>query len=101
MLVSQRAKVRFSIGKYEDEVYFDVLPMDACHLLLERPWQVYRSAQHDGMKNTYNIIRRGNKYVLSALKDAPTNVSSSLQISGCFTRSLNKPMKNGVSCICL
>ncbi|GJZ33589.1 RNA-directed DNA polymerase [Tanacetum coccineum] len=38
--VSKRCLVQFSIGeKYKDEVVCDVVPMDACHLLLGRPWQ--------------------------------------------------------------
>ena len=37
--VTERYKLPLSIGKYKDEVYFDVVDMDACHLLLDRPWQ--------------------------------------------------------------
>ncbi|GJZ12882.1 RNA-directed DNA polymerase [Tanacetum coccineum] len=38
--VSKRCLVKFSIGKkYKDEVWCDVVPMDACHILLGRPWQ--------------------------------------------------------------
>ncbi|KAH7682941.1 Zinc finger CCHC-type protein [Dioscorea alata] len=38
--VSKRYLVQFSIsGKYKDEVMCDVVPMNACHLLLGRPWQ--------------------------------------------------------------
>ncbi|KAI4340732.1 hypothetical protein MLD38_025541 [Melastoma candidum] len=38
--VTHRARVPFSIGKnYKDEVICDVISMDACHLLLGRPWQ--------------------------------------------------------------
>ena len=37
--VKTRWLVSFSIGKsYKDEVWCDVRPMDAYHLLLERPW---------------------------------------------------------------
>lgn len=32
--VTERCKVSFSVEKYNDEVYFDVVVMDACHLLL-------------------------------------------------------------------
>lgn len=36
--VNKRCLVQFSIGKnYQDEVLCDVVPMDACHLLLGRP----------------------------------------------------------------
>ena len=61
--------------------YCDVLPMDACHLLLGRPWQFDRSAYHDGRRNTCTVIHNGVKYVLSPMKDVPSSVSSSNQIS--------------------
>ena len=35
--VNEHCKVPFSIGKYRDEVYCDVVEMDACHLLFRRP----------------------------------------------------------------
>ena len=37
--VKERCKVPFSIGKYQDEIYCDIVDMDACHLLFGRPWQ--------------------------------------------------------------
>ncbi|XP_061337074.1 uncharacterized protein LOC133284106, partial [Gastrolobium bilobum] len=37
--VSKQVEVNFSIGKYDDTVLCDVVPMEACHLLLGRPWQ--------------------------------------------------------------
>ena len=37
ILVSEQAWVKFSIGRYKDKVLCDILPMDACHLLLGRP----------------------------------------------------------------
>ncbi|XP_010450321.1 PREDICTED: uncharacterized protein LOC104732469 [Camelina sativa] len=40
MSVTRRALVTFSIGEaYKDKLYCDVVPMDACHLLLGRPWE--------------------------------------------------------------
>ena len=36
--VYERCKVFFSIGKYNDEVYYDVVDMDACHILFWCPW---------------------------------------------------------------
>ena len=36
--VKHRCLVSFTIGKhYKDEIWCDVFPMDACHLLLRRP----------------------------------------------------------------
>ncbi|KAI4320315.1 hypothetical protein MLD38_033811 [Melastoma candidum] len=71
--VTQRARVPFSIGKsYQDEVACDVIPMDACHLLLGRPWQFDRRAQHDGYRNTYSIHIGEKKVTLMPLTSQPT-----------------------------
>nr|KYP74046.1 hypothetical protein KK1_006714 [Cajanus cajan] len=37
IVVSQQVKVKFSIGKYEDQVLCDIVPIEACHILLGRP----------------------------------------------------------------
>ncbi|MBP0644970.1 retroviral-like aspartic protease, partial [Mycobacterium tuberculosis] len=37
--VDHQVEVRFSIGKFKDKVLCDVIPMEACHILLGRPWQ--------------------------------------------------------------
>ena len=36
--VKEKCKVPFSIRQYQDEVYCDMVDMDACQLLFERPW---------------------------------------------------------------
>ncbi|XP_021298051.1 uncharacterized protein LOC110427018 [Herrania umbratica] len=60
--------VQFSIGnKYVDKVWCDVIPMDACRLLLGCPWQYDRRAHHDGYKNTYSFIKDGAKIMLTPL----------------------------------
>ena len=37
--VVKQVLIRFKIGNYQDEHMFDVVPMQACHLLFGRPWQ--------------------------------------------------------------
>ncbi|XP_040963814.1 uncharacterized protein, partial [Gossypium hirsutum] len=37
--VTKQVLISFTIGKYQDEVMCDVVPMHAGHLLLGRPWQ--------------------------------------------------------------
>ena len=55
--VTKQVVVPFSIGKYVDEVLCDVVPMEASHILLRRPWQYDRKAIHDGVKNRYTIVK--------------------------------------------
>lgn len=47
----------------------DIIPMDGCHLLLGKPWQYDRDAQHDGKKNVYVIKKGGVSYTLTRLKE--------------------------------
>ncbi|GJZ89025.1 reverse transcriptase domain-containing protein [Tanacetum coccineum] len=51
---------KFSIDKnYKDEVWCEVIPMDAAHILLGRPWQFDRKTKHDGFQNTYRFKKDG------------------------------------------
>ncbi|KAK8656988.1 hypothetical protein V6N13_098922 [Hibiscus sabdariffa] len=49
--VTKQVIVPFTIGRYKYEVTCDVCPMDACHLLLARPWQYDRRVLHDCFTN--------------------------------------------------
>jgi hypothetical protein len=67
--VTKKCLIQFSIGKnYKDELLCDVVPMDACHILLGRPWQYDRKAFHDGFKNTYSFEKDGTKITLAPLR---------------------------------
>ncbi|KAI4365335.1 hypothetical protein MLD38_021328 [Melastoma candidum] len=73
--------VSLSIGKnYQDIVTCDVVPMDACHLLLGRPWLFDRHVTNDGFKNTYSIILDQKKITLLPLSTT-TAIPSSEQES--------------------
>ena len=62
--------IKFSIGKtYKDEGLCDVILMDACHLLLGRPWQFDRKVIHEGGKNTYTFWKDGTQVILFPIKD--------------------------------
>ena len=54
--VNKHVLVPFRIGKYEDEVLCDVVPMQAGHLLLGRPWQFDRQVKHNGFTNKYSFV---------------------------------------------
>ena len=57
--VKKQCLINFSIGSYHDEVLCDVLNMNACHILLGRPWQHDRHSMHDGFTNIYTIKHNG------------------------------------------
>ncbi|KAG7556907.1 Zinc finger CCHC-type superfamily, partial [Arabidopsis suecica] len=65
--ISEQVSIPFSVGKYQDEVTCDVVPMQAGHLLLGRPWQFDRASQHDGGTNHYSLTHNGRKYNLAPL----------------------------------
>ncbi|MDD0148413.1 hypothetical protein PSY31_22165, partial [Shigella flexneri] len=54
--MNKQVVVAFRIGKYEHEVLCDVVPMQAGHVLLGRPWQIYRQVKHDGFTNKYSFV---------------------------------------------
>ena len=67
MMVTHQVLVSFQIGKYEDEVLCDVVPMEATHILLGRPWQFDRRVTHDCYTNKYTIPYRGKMIALVPL----------------------------------
>jgi hypothetical protein len=62
--VTKTARIHFSIGSYDDFADFDVVPMDACSLLLGRPWEFDTDAIHYGRSNKYTLMHKGKKIVL-------------------------------------
>ncbi|CAL1412875.1 unnamed protein product [Linum trigynum] len=65
--VQWQAIVRFEIGEYNDEMMFDVAPMQATHLLLGRPWQFDGRVCHYGGSNCYKVRHGGRKILLQPL----------------------------------
>ena len=81
MKVTKRCLVPFSIWKkYFDEVWCDVVPMDACHILLGRPWQYDRQMMHDGKKNTYTLSKDNQQFTLLPMKEKVTSKSSTTSL---------------------
>ena len=57
--VTKQVVIPFRIGKYENEVLCDVVPMHASHILLGRSWQYDKKTSHDGFTNKYSFIHNG------------------------------------------
>ncbi|KAJ0030367.1 hypothetical protein Pint_14242 [Pistacia integerrima] len=99
--VSKRCCVQFSIGdKYQDEVWCDVVPMDACQLLLGRPWQYDRQALHDGYKSMYSFKKDGVRVMLTPMR--PENRLKKPEEPAAFiTRSSLKKACQEINQVCL
>ena len=54
--VNKQVLVTFRIGKYEDKVLCNVVPMQDGHLLLGQPWQFNRRVKHNGFTNKYLFV---------------------------------------------
>jgi len=67
LVVDKQVLLTFSIGKYVDDVLCDMVPMEARHVLLRRPWQYDRDVVHNGVTNCYSFLHKGKKVVLSPL----------------------------------
>ncbi|XP_022856722.1 uncharacterized protein LOC111377826 [Olea europaea var. sylvestris] len=86
--VTSHVFVTFSISSaYRNSVWCDVVPMDACHLLLGRPWQFDRDVCHEGRRNVYTFTFSGKKIVLLPSEDAQC-MSSVGDSSNLLSRSL-------------
>ncbi|XP_071713605.1 uncharacterized protein [Rutidosis leptorrhynchoides] len=62
--VTEQCEVLISMGKYKDTIVFDIVDMDACHVLLGRPWQFNLGVIHKGKENTYTFSKDGHKFTL-------------------------------------
>ena len=76
VMVNEWCLVKFKIGSYLDEMMCDIMPMDICHMLPGRLWQLDRHAIHDGCANTYTLTKDGVKHKLKPLKETYEKVYS-------------------------
>ncbi|XP_074303038.1 uncharacterized protein LOC141637460 [Silene latifolia] len=65
--VRKQALVSLSLGPYNDDIWCDVIPMSACHILLTRPWQFDRKVEHDGRTNIYSVTKGKTTFNLKPL----------------------------------
>jgi len=77
MIVNQQVKVPFSIGTYKDEVICDIVPIEARHILLGRPWQFDRKIIYNGLTNEITLTHLDTKFVLHL--QTPSQVAINLQ----------------------
>ncbi|XP_074283139.1 uncharacterized protein LOC141607682 [Silene latifolia] len=74
--VTKQARVNLAMGSYVDEVLCDVIPMDACHILLGRPWQFDQVVLHRGRCNEYELKDKGKRIELKPLPPQNSRVAA-------------------------
>jgi len=67
VITLRQALISFSIASYCSEVLCDFLLMDACHLLLGKPWLFDNHVIYDRYANTYSLIHTACKLTLAPL----------------------------------
>ena len=67
LTVDKQVKVEFSVGNYKDNVLCNVVPMEACHILLGRPWQFDKKTMHNGLTNEITFTHKEKKFILYPL----------------------------------
>lgn len=72
--------VKLKIGDYFDEILCDIIPMDACHVLLGIPWEFDRKSMHDGYANTYSLMKDGVRHKLNPLEEEIGKVCNNARI---------------------
>ena len=68
--ITRQVLVSFLIGNFKDQVTYDVVPMQATHILLGKPWKFDREANHEGKTNKYKISKNGKSHTLAHLPPA-------------------------------
>ena len=72
VVVDIQVLICFSIGKYVDEILFDVVPVEASHLLLGRPWQYDRDIVNNCVTKKFHLYIKG--------KRLPSNLSLQVRL---------------------
>ncbi|XP_071914045.1 uncharacterized protein [Coffea arabica] len=65
--VHKQVLINFAIGRYKDDVLCDVVPMQATHIILGRPWQFDKRVIFDGFLNKYSFVHNAKKITLAPL----------------------------------
>ncbi|KAG6383186.1 hypothetical protein SASPL_157069 [Salvia splendens] len=86
--ITKQCWLPLSLGKhYRSNVLCDVIDMDACHVLLGRPWQYDVNITHKGRDNWYSFIWNKRKIII--LPDKIPNITSKVEEKSMLTINQN------------
>ncbi|RDX95742.1 hypothetical protein CR513_21684, partial [Mucuna pruriens] len=71
MIMDMHVSITITLGKYKDKILYDVVPMEATHVLLGRPWQYDKKVPMIGLvhKHCIPIIPYPKPYKLQWLSE--------------------------------
>nr|KYP31328.1 Transposon Ty3-I Gag-Pol polyprotein [Cajanus cajan] len=70
IIVDKQVKVKFFMGNYEHHVVCDIVLMEACHILLGRPWKFDKKTMDHGLTNEITFTHKKKKFVLHPLSSS-------------------------------
>ncbi|CAL9026298.1 unnamed protein product [Prunus brigantina] len=89
--VAETCRVPLSIGKhYRDDVLCDVIDMDACHILLGRPWQFDVDATFKGRDNVILFSWNNRKIAMATTQPPKQSVEPKTRSSSFLTLISNE-----------
>ena len=91
--VTHQVRIAFSIGKYQDEVVCDVVPIHTCHLLLGEPWQSDREVVHDEHTNRYSFKHQERKITLAPLTPEQVH-EDQIKLKNLVVKEIEKVQEN-------
>jgi len=71
-----------------DEIWCEIVLMDACHVLLGCPWLLDRRVMHDGHLNTYTFTKYHKKITFTPLKPTSQRKSQDTNSMDVFLTTL-------------
>ena len=107
MTVTQQCLLNFHIGNLNKRVLCDVVEMDACHIILGRPWLFDMNVSHDGRENTYEFKKNGKQYKLTSMMETTMiaekakDVKDSSQMMFCSAKKFLKEHKRASFCLAI
>ncbi|CAL2257337.1 unnamed protein product [Prunus armeniaca] len=83
--VAETFRVPLSIGKhYRDDVICDVIDMDACHILLGRPWQFDVDATFKGRDNVILFSSNNHKTAMATIVPSEQELNEAIKEADYF-----------------
>jgi len=67
VILTKQCLLSFQIGKFSEKVLCDIIEMDACDVLIKRPWLFDIKNFYYGMNNTYEFLNHGQRYRLEPM----------------------------------